>query len=108
MFVNARMRTRDRSTTYSRNPGRLKAPADPASTQVVTPDRAATLSASIPKYPTPRKTCVCRSMSPGVTSRPAASMTRTAESAGIVSSTAAMRPFEIATSNGRLGPRRDR
>ena len=43
------MRTSAGLTINSRNPGQLNAPADPTSSQVVTPLRAATGSGSMPQ-----------------------------------------------------------
>ena len=49
MLAKPSTRTAERRATCSRRPGRLNAPAEPASTHVVTPLRHARLSGSIPK-----------------------------------------------------------
>jgi hypothetical protein len=61
---------------------RLATPTDPQSTTVVTPERTPMSSGSHMPIPTPSviaplATCVCRSISPGTTRRPAPRISRT-------------------------------
>jgi hypothetical protein len=75
MWSMATMRVAETSMMYRRKAGKVAAPADPASTAVVTPTRQAVGADSTPSGGTPQKTCVCRSTRPRVTSKPAASTT---------------------------------
>ena len=84
---------------------RLATPTDPQSTTVVTPDRTPMSSGSHMPIPTPSviapaATCVCRSISPGTTCRPAPwiSTTRCASSGGMPAAIFVILPSVIAIS----------
>ena len=81
-----------------RNPLKLPACDVPASTIVHTPLRAHTGSGSMPREDPPQYTCVCRSIRPGVTRRPDASITWPASSVGRSGPMAAIFSPSIATS----------
>src|SRR5215475_13680527 len=74
-------------------------PELPASTTVVTPACTPAMSGCTPLAATPSKTCVCRSMRPGVTVLPGMSMTRRASDFGMFAATRAIFPSSTATSS---------
>ena len=98
MLSWAKMRVSLTSMMYLRNPGKVWAPAEPASTTVVEPRPRHSASGLTPRYDTPSNTWTWRSIRPGATIRPAASTTWAAWSAGIASARAATRPSLKATS----------
>ena len=92
------MRTADGSITNSRNPWKLPGPALPASTRVVAPERRATGSGRTLSEVPPQYTCVCRSISPGTTSAPAAATVSAASAGSMFEATSATLPPANATS----------
>src|SRR5262244_1890433 len=74
-------------------------PELPASTTVVTPACTPAMSGCTPLAATTSKTCVCRSMRPGVTVLPGMSMTRRASDFGMFAATRAIFPSSTATSS---------
>ena len=92
------MRTADGSITNSRNPWKLPAPALPASTSVVAPERRATGSGRTLSEVPPQYTWVCRSISPGATSASAAATVALARAGSIPGATSATLPPANATS----------
>ena len=65
MLSWAKMRVSLTSMMNLRKPGKVSAPAEPASTTVVTPRAIQVGSGSTPKWLTPQYTWTCRSMRPG-------------------------------------------
>ena len=104
MFSSATRRVALTSMTYRRNAGKVDAPAEPASTAVVTPRRRKCGSGSIPKGGTPQNPCVCRSTRPGVTISPVASTTCRTPSTSSSDPTAVTRWPSIATSRKASSP----
>ena len=92
MLRRARTRSGAGRTSRRRSPGRVSAPVDPASTQVVTPQRQAKGAGSTPQKVSPATTWVCRSTSPGSTKAPRASSSSRAAPLGSSGSTAATFP----------------
>ena len=74
---------------------KLFAPASPADTAVVVPWNGTSSSAGMPIAEPYGNVCACRSISPGVTSRPVALSTLSARSAGMSACTASITPLRI-------------
>src|SRR6185436_2412820 len=91
MCTNPNSRVRDWGTTPWRKLPKVYAPASPADTAVVVAVIGTSSSAGSP-MPRCGHRWVCRSISPGVTSLPAASMRCTARSGGMLAATAAIWP----------------
>ncbi len=91
MWTKPNRRVRDWGTTPWRKLPKVYAPASPADTAVVVAVIGTSSSAGSP-MPRCGHRWVCRSMRPGVTSLPAASMRCTARSAGMFATTAAIWP----------------
>src|SRR5216683_4838922 len=91
MWTKPNRRVRDWGTTPWRKLPKVYAPASPADTAVVVAVIGTSSSAGSP-MPRCGQRCVCRSISPGVTSLPAASMRWTARSGGMLVATAAICP----------------
>ena len=84
MWTKANCRVRDAGTTKRRKAGRLLAPASPAETTVVVAWCATSSSAGMAIGEPKAKVCACRSIKPGVTNLPPASITRNARSGAMV------------------------
>ena len=81
-----------------RQPPKVAEPALPASTMVVTPACTPPRSGLTPVRLIDSNTWACRSMSPGVTSLPATSMTRAASPGAMADASRAIVPCSTATS----------
>src|SRR5437899_1346109 len=100
MFSKAKTRVSAVLITRRRNPGKVCAPADPASTTVVAPLAIQFGSAGMPSGATPSYTWTWISTSPGVTILPRASITIRASEEGMFASNRATLPPETPTSRG--------